>query len=147
MSVNALASHGTLIAVQLTAGAAFTTIAEQGDITVPGRTRPEFPAHTQSENIDSWVVSGLVLRGALKINLNFIPTDATQSQTAGLEKLFNANTMTGWRQTFPDGTYIIASGKIQAIGDIAAPVDGKLSVDYTIRFSGIFDNNGTIVGT
>lgn len=146
MSVNALSSHGTIVAVQLTPGGAFTNIAEQGDITIPGEMRNEFDSSTQIENIDSYVVSGLMRRSPLKINLNFIPTNATQDNLTGMMKLFIAKTMTGWRMTYPDGTYIIASGQIQAHGDISAPVDGKLAVDFTVRFSGVYNYNGTSTG-
>lgn len=147
MSVNALSSHGTIIAVQLTPGGAFTNLAEQGDITVPGGMRSEFPAHTQTENVDSYVVSGLMQRGPLKINMNLIPTDPTHDHITGVRKLFNNNTTTGWRSTFPDGTAIISSGKIQALGDIPAPVDGKLTWDVTVRFSGIYLYSGVTVGS
>jgi hypothetical protein len=146
MSVNALSSHHTVVAVQLIPGGVWTDIAEQGDITIPGRSRTESDSSTQLENIDSYVVSGLMRRSPLKVALNFIPSNATQDHLTGLQKLFNANTMTGWKSTYPDGTYIISSGQIQAIGDISAPVDGKLSVDYTIRFSGVYNYNGTTLG-
>ena len=149
MSVNALSSHGTLVSVQLTPGGAWTQIAEQGDITIPGRSRSEFPAHTQAENIDSFVVSGLMQRGPLKIQLNFIPSSATMDHLTGLQKIFADNVMTGWKTVYPGagvGGTIISSGKIQAIGDIGAPVDGKLSVDFTIRFSGIYLIDSTQVG-
>lgn len=147
MSVNALSSHGTVVSVQLTVGGPWTEIAEQGDITIPGRSRNEFDSSTQTEKIDSFVMSGLMRRGPLKIQLNMIPSNATQNNLTGLDKLFNANTMTGWKSVYPDGTYIISSGQIQAIGDIAAPVDGMLSVDYTVRFSGVYNHNGATIGS
>lgn len=149
MSVNALSSHGTLVYVQLTPGGAFTLLAEQGDITIPGRMRNEFDASTQIENIDSYVVSGLMRRGPLKMTLNFIPSDATMDHLAGLQYLMAQNTMTGWKTVYPGagvGATIISSGRIQAIGDIAAPVDGKLSVDFTIRFSGVYKIDNTQIG-
>ncbi len=143
MSVNALDTHGTLLAVQLTVGGAFTTIAEINEITIPGRSRNEFDASTQNENIDAWVLSGLMRRTPLKLKVNYIPTNATQSAVAGMDKLFNDKTMTGYRTTYPDGTYIISSGQIQAIGEIAA----KLTAEYTIRFSSVYNNNGSTIGT
>lgn len=149
MTVNALSSHGTLVYVQLTPGGAFTLLAEQGDITVPGRSRNEFDASTQTENIDSWVVSGLMRRGPLKFQLNFIPSSATMDHLTGLQKLLNDNTMTGWKTVYPGagvGGTIISSGRIQAMGDIGAPVDGKLTVDFTVRFSGVYLIDLTQVG-
>lgn len=148
MSVNALSSHNTRMSVQLAPPSqVFTEIAEQGDITVPGIQRNEFDASTQIENIDSWIVSGLMRRGPLKVRFNFIPSNATQNHIAGMQYLLINNLTTGFKTVYPDGTFIVSSGKIQAMGDIAAPVDGTLSVDFTIRFSSVFNYNGTIVGT
>ena len=147
MSINALASHHTVVSVQLTPGGAFTEIAEQGDLTIPGGSRNEFPAHTQIENVDSYVVSGLMMRGPLKMQLNWIPSNATHDHLTGLRKLFNDNVATGWKQVFPDNTTIISSGKIKALGDISAPVDGKLALDIEVRFSGVYSYAGVIVGS
>lgn len=147
MSVNALSSHRTLVDVQLTPGGAWTEIAEQKDITVPGMSRNEFETTTQNEDIDSYQL-GVLRRNPLKMGMNFIPTNATQDHIAGLQKLMINNTMTGWRVRYPDvaATSVIASGQVQAIGDITAAVDGTLSSDVTIRFSGKMIIGGVTVG-
>lgn len=130
----AISSHGTLVAVQLTPGGAFTDIAEQGDITPPEMMRNEFDATTQEKDIDSYVL-GVLRRGAFTQPLNFLPDNNTHDHLTGVYKLLTENTVTGWRITYPDTTQWIMSGQVQALTP-GAPVDGKLSLDMTLRFSG-----------
>lgn len=144
MSVNALSGHGTLVAYQPTPGAAFVDIAEQGDITPPEMSRNEFDATTQNENIDSWVL-GVLRRGAFTTPLNFLPSNGTHDHLTGVYYHLINNVMSGWRVTFPDGTPWIFSGQVKGITP-KAPVDGKLSADVTIRFSGLMSIDGVIIG-
>lgn len=144
MSVNALSGHGTLVSYQQTPGGVFVDIAEQGDITPPEMSRNEFDATTQNENIDSWVL-GVLKRGAFTTPLNFLPSDATHDHLTGVYHLLIANVMTGWKMTFPEGTEWIFSGQVKGISP-KAPVDGKLSADVTIRFSGLMIIDGVIIG-
>lgn len=144
MSVNGLSGHGTIVAVQLTPGGAFTDIAELGDITPPETSRNEFDSTTQNENIDSFIL-GVLRRSALTFPLNFIPSNNTHDHVTGLYKLQADNVMTGWRNTYPDGTEWIMSGQVQALKP-AAPVDGKLAMDVTIRMSGVMTIDGAVIG-
>jgi hypothetical protein len=130
----AISAHGTLVAVQLTPGGAFTDVAEQGDITPPALSRNEFDATTQEKDIDSYVL-GVLRRGAFTQPLNWLPDNATHDHLTGVYKLMIENTVTGWRITYPDGTKWIMSGQVQSITP-QAPVDGKLAADVTLRFSG-----------
>lgn len=145
MSVNALTSHGTLVArAPAATPTSFTTIAELGDIMPPGLSRNEFDATTQQEDIDSYAF-GVLRRTPITFPLNFIPTDATQDHITGLQKSIIASTIDGWRITFPDGTVWVASGKVTKF-DPKAPVDGKLAADVTVRLSGKFTINGVVIG-
>jgi hypothetical protein len=130
----AISSHGTLIDVQLTPGGAWTEIAEQGDINPPETSRNEFDASTQEKDIDAYVL-GMFRRGAFTQPLNFLPDHETHDHLTGVYKLQIDNTVTGWRIRYPDGTEWIMSGQVQALKP-GAPVDGKLSLDMTLRFSG-----------
>jgi len=144
MSVNALSSHGTLVERQPTPGGVFEVVGELGDITPPETMRNEFDATTQTEDIDSYVL-GVLRRGALTFPINFIPTDASHDHLTGLYMNQFDNVMTGYRVTFPDGTPWVMSGQVQSI-KTGAPVDGKLSADVTIRFSGLMTVGGVVVG-
>lgn len=144
----AVSSHGTIIAVQLTPGGAFTDIAEIGDVTPPSYTRNEFDATTQEKDIDSYVL-GVLRRGQFTQQVNFLPTNNTHDHLTGMYALMIANTVTGWRVTFPvaAGSVVwVLSGQVQNIVP-AAPVDGKLSLNVTLRFSGPMTIGGVVVGT
>lgn len=132
----AISSHGTIIEVQLTPGGAFTEIAEQGDITPPEWMRNEFDATTQEKDIDAYVL-GVLRRGQFVNPLNFLPGNNTHDHVTGVMKLMADNTVTGWRLTYPDpaATRWVMSGQVQALKP-GAPVDGKLALDMTLRFSG-----------
>jgi len=136
MSVNALSGHGTKIDVQLTPGGVFSEIAELRDITPPGLSRNEFDATTQNEDIDSYVL-GVLRRELVTIQMNFIPSNNTQDHLTGMQKLLINNTMTGWRFRFPDvpATVWVASGQVSGFKP-EAPVDGLMSAEATVRFSG-----------
>ena len=147
MSVNQKSGHGTMIAVQLTPGGAFTDIAEMGDITPPSLERNEFDATTQNEDIDAYVL-GVLRRGLFSVPLNFIPDDNTHDHLTGMQALLIANTMTGFRVRFPQVSPPldwIMSGQVKAF-NIGAPVDGKLSADTSIRLSGKMSIGGNIIG-
>lgn len=133
----AISSHGTIVAVQLTPGGAFTDVAEQGDVTPPEVSRNEFDATTQEKDIDSYVL-GVLRRGAFTQPLNFLPANGTHDHVTGVFKLLKDNTVTGWRITYPDAaaTQWIMSGQVKGLKPMA-PVDGKLSLEMTLRFSGL----------
>jgi tail tube protein len=137
MPTLAVSAHGTLVDVQLTPGGAWVQIAEQGDITPPATTRNEFDATTQEKDIDSYVL-GVYRRGQFTEPLHFLPTNNTQDHLTGLYKLQIDNTVTGFRIRYPavaGGVHWIMSGQVQGLVP-GAPVDGKLSLNMTLRFSG-----------
>ena len=147
MSVNVKSGHGTLLAIQLTPGGAFTDVAEQRDVTAPNLERNEFDATTQNEDIDSYIL-GVQRRGLFSAPLNFIPDDPTQDHLTGVQALMFANTMTGFQITFPQITPALVwifSGQIKNF-NITAPVDGILSADMSVRLSGLMSIGGVIVG-
>lgn len=131
-----LDSHGTLVARQPNATpGVFTTIAELGDLDLPELMRNEFAADSQDRNIDEWVIGGILRRGPLVLPLNFIPSDATQDHLTGLYKAIIDKSLDGYRITFPSGTVWIASGQLTSLKP-AAPVEGRLTLNATIRFKG-----------
>ena len=145
MSVFALSGHGTLVArAPSSSPTVFTTIAELGDITPPGLTRNEFDTTSQQEDIDSYVL-GVLRRSPITFPMNFIPSDASQDHLTGLHKSMIQKATDGWKVTFPDGTTWVGSGQISKL-ESKAPVDGKLSLDVTIRLSGKFTINGIVIG-
>ncbi len=143
-------SHGTLVEIQLTPGGVFTPIAELGDLTLPELSRNEFDATVQNRKTDDWVLSGIMRRSPLTVPLNFLPSDNTHDHLTGLYKHMIDNTLTGYRVTIPPagsdtGVVWIMSGQVQTIRP-TAPVDGKLSADVTIRFSGLMKMGTITIG-
>ena len=146
MSVNALSGHGTKIDVQMVPGGPWVEISELRDITAPGLSRNEFDATTQNEDIDSYVL-GVLRREPVTIAMNFIPDDATQDHLTGIQKLIIENTMTGFRFRYPDvsQTVWVASGQVSGFKP-EAPVDGLMSLETTVRFSGAMLIGDVLVG-
>lgn len=146
----ARSSHGTILAVELTPGGAFTDVAELGDLSLPELMRNEFDATVQNRNIDDYVL-GVLRRGGYTFPINLLPNNGTHDHLTGLYKLMIDNTVTGWKATVPAisggdaGIIWVASGQVQHIAP-KAPVDGKLSADITVRFSGLFSIGGVSIG-
>ena len=146
----AVSAHGTIVAVELSpvSMGIFTNIAEQGDNTPPGYMRNEFDATTQEKDIDAYVL-GVLRREQFTLALNFLPTNNTHDHLTGLYKLMIDNTVCGWKIVYPTiagGTIWVLSGQVQHLAP-KAPVDGKLALDATIRFSGPMKIGTTIVGS
>ena len=141
----AISGHGTLVQRE-TAPGTFTTIAELGAVTPPPLSRNEFDATTQNLNIDTYVL-GVLRRGQMTIPMNFLPTDGTQNHITGLYKalITEPPPIEGYKIKYPDAgaTEWVMSGQVQGIAP-TAPVDGLLSANVTIRFSGrmIITNSG-----
>lgn len=142
----AISSHGTLVArAPAATPSTYTTIAELGDLTLPGGMRNEFDATTQNINIDAYVL-GVPRRSPLVLPLNFLNTDPSHDHLTGLWKAFWTNSIDGYRITPPDGVVYIMSGQVQHI-DPKSPVDGKQAADVTIRMSGVMSIGGVTFGT
>jgi hypothetical protein len=149
MSTNAQSGHGTIVSRENTPGSGtYTDIAELNDIALPGLSRNEFDATTQNEDIDSYVL-GVLRRGSVTINVNFIPSEATHSEAAtGLIGDIKSNVTRGYKFTVPNKgvPWIwLVSGQVQKV-DINAPVDGKLAGAVALRLSGKFSINGVQFG-
>lgn len=143
----AISSHGTKVSRAPSATpTTFTEIAELGDLKLPELMRNEFDASVHNRNIDDYVL-GIMRRNAFSFPLNFLPTNATHDHLTGLYKALIDNSIDGYKIVFPDValTEWILSGQVQTIAP-TAPVDGKLSADVTIRFSGPMVVGGVVVG-
>jgi len=146
----ARSSHGTLLAVQLTPGGAFTDLAELGDLLLPELSRNEFDATTQEKDIDAYVL-GVLRRGAYTFPVNFLPANNTHDHLTGFLKLIIDNTLTGWRVTVPAiaggdaGVVWIMSGQVSNVAP-KLPMDGKAAADVTLRFSGAMSIGGVAIG-
>ncbi len=143
----AISGHGTLIArAPAATPMLFTDIAEMGAITPPPMSRNEFDATTQNLNIDTYVL-GVLRRGQMSMPMNFLPSNATHDHLTGLYKALVTEPppVDGYRVTFPDSMVWVMSGQVQGIAP-TAPVDGLLSANVTLRFSGKMMIGGVLIG-
>lgn len=139
----AQAGHGTLIAMELTVPAVFTTFAElNGDIEFPGINRPETEITPHNDGIDSWSL-GVMHRDALKFSVNFIFDDETHDYSSGAYGKLQSNAFVGFRVRGPGVTVggigadeWIASGQVQSVMQKAPVRQGVRTADVTVRLSG-----------
>ena len=147
----ALSGHGTKVArAKAATPTVFEDIAEMGDITFPGFTRNEFDAVTQNRNIDARVL-GVLRRGPTTLALNFLPNDPTHDHLTGVMSamITEPQPVDGYRFTFPTAagaSVWVMRGQVKAVDNIKTPVDGKMSADVTLVFSGLFTINGVVYG-
>lgn len=115
---------------------AYTTIAELDTVGLPEILSNEFDASTQNHTIDQYVVSALLRRKPVTLTLNMLPSDPTQDHVAGLYfSKINTN-FDGWKFSHAaSGLIWVASGYITNLLP-KTPMEGKLQVDATLRFSG-----------
>ncbi len=148
----ALSGHGAKVQRALSATpTVFNDIAEMGDITWPGFKRNTFDATTQNRNIDATIV-GVLRRDPCVVKLNFLPADGTHDHLTGLvaAMITEPAPTDGYKFKFPTaaGSFDwVMSGQLSALNNIMTPVDGKMSADVTIVFSGLFTINGVVFGS
>lgn len=145
-----LSGHGAIIQrAPLASPGTFTSIAEIGDITLPGLDHNEFDATLHNNNIDTYVM-GVLRRDLFTIRLMFLPSDATHDHLTGLIKscVTNPPPLDGFKIIFPDlvNTWV-ASGQVKNVNNIVLPVDGLSTADVGIRFSGRMVINNVLIGT
>lgn len=142
-----ISAHGTVIARRPGSaglGEPFTPIGELGDITMPGLSRNEFDTTSHNQDIDSYVL-GVLRRDSVTFPIFFNNADPTHDASTGLWSAIIGNTFDGYKITQPDGAVWMFSGRVQAMNQ-TAPVDGIQTANVTIRPSGAFYLNGTLVG-
>lgn len=144
-----LSGHGAIIQrAPVATPSTFTTIAEVGDVTLPGLDHNEFDALQHNQNIDSYVL-GVLRRDLFTLRLNFLPSDGSHDHLTGLIKatVTNPVPLDGFKMIFPDlvNTWV-ASGQVKSVNNITLPVDGLSTADVGIRFSGRMVINNVLIG-
>ena len=144
-----LSGHGAIVQrAPVATPSTFTSIAELGDVQMPGFTHNEFDALQHNQNIDNWVM-GVLRRDPFTIRLNFLPSDASHDHLTGLIKacVTNPVPVDGFKMIFPDlvNTWV-ASGQVKDVNNITLPVDGLSTADAVVRFSGRMVINSVLIG-
>jgi hypothetical protein len=75
--------------------------------------------------------------GEITFDMNFLPSDPSQSPAAGLILDYNNKTKRNYRIQFPNiaATKVIAAGYITGF-NITAPIDDRLAAAVTIKITG-----------
>lgn len=134
MSEQAISGHGSLISFQSSPGGAWTEVAELGDLTPPQLSRNTFDVTNQNDDIDAYI-AGVLRRSEVTFPISLLLNDTSHDEAVGLQSLIIANTRTGFKFSFPDGTNWIFSGMVSQFAP-TNPVDGPLRANVTVRPSG-----------
>ena len=136
---SAISSFGTLLKIGDGGGTeVFTTIAEVLDISGPGLSLGTEDV-TSHSSTGGWKekVPTLLDAGQVSFDVNFVPTGATQSYSAGLVKDMVNKTKRNFQIIFPDSTTTTWSFSAYVVGfEPSAPVEGKLGASVTLEITG-----------
>ena len=138
MTTSALAGYGVLLKIGDGGGSeTFTTIAEVKDIEGP---ELELEAkEVTSHDSGGWreYISTLLTGGEVSFDLNFIPTHATHSYSAGLVRDLVNRTKRNFQLVFPDsGTTTWQFAALVTGFKPSGPVEDELSAEVTLQVTG-----------
>lgn len=135
---DALASYSALIKIGDGADPeVFTTIAEVMDISGPSLALNT--AEVTSHDSGGWkeIIGTILDAGEVSFDINFVPTNATHSQGAGLISDMLARTLRNFQIVFPDsGSTTWEFAALVTGFEPSAPVDGALTASVTLEISG-----------
>lgn len=138
MTTGALAGYGVLLKMgDGEVSETFTTIAEVRDIE-----GPELELETKevtSHDSGGWreYIGTLLSGGEVSFDLNFIPTNATHSYSAGLIERLVTRTLTNFQLVFPDsGTTTWQFSALVANFKPSGPVEDEITAEVTLQISG-----------
>lgn len=137
MSNSAIFSHGTLLQRETApSSGVYTTIAEIMDLTPLALSRNTFETTSHNDAEDSYIV-GLKRKGEISCKINWIPTDATHSDSTGLIASWRSGALENYRIVWPgsgNGNWQVPA---YVIGfQPAAPTEGVLAASLTLKPSG-----------
>jgi len=135
----AIFAHGTLLKIGDGASTeVFTTIAEVTDIGGP-EIALEIAEVTSHSSTNGWKekIGALLDAGQVSFSINYIPTNATHNNTAGLIADMVARTLRNFQLIFPDSGTTTWSFSALVVGfSPTEPIDGALTADVTLEVSG-----------
>jgi predicted secreted protein len=136
---NALAGYGVLLKIGDGGGSeTFTTIAEVKDIEGP-ELELEAKEVTSHDSPAGWreYIGTLLSGGEVSFDVNFIPTNATHSYSAGLIKDLVNRTKRNFKLVFPDGGSTTWTFAALVVGvKPSGPVEDELSAEVTLQVTG-----------
>lgn len=115
----------------------FTTVAEIQTLKPPSLMRNEIDVSTHNVGEEEKIL-GMLRKGQVTGTLNWVPTNATQSSTAGIMADILANTERNWRITFPPSglPHWTFAGAVQLIDPQEVTVDTPLQIAFALTING-----------
>lgn len=139
MTSSAKSSFGTLLKIGDGGGTeVFTTIAEVKDIGGPelGANTADVTNHSSPGGWEEKVAT-ILKGGQVKFDLNFLPTAATQSSSAGLLLDLGNRTKRNFKIVFPDGSSTTWTFSAFVVAFVpSSPVDGAMTASITLDITG-----------
>jgi predicted secreted protein len=136
---NAIFAQGTLLKIGDGAGTeVFTTIAEVTDIGGPELTL-EVADVTNHSSTAGWreKIGAILDGGQVSLSINYIPTDATHNNTAGLVRDLRSRTKRNFQLVFSDsGNTTWAFTALVVSFSPAEPIDGQLAAEVSLDITG-----------
>lgn len=117
----------------------FATIAEVGDIEGPDmQLATEDVTHHGSTGGWDEVIGTILSGGEVSFPVNFLPSDATQDASSGLQADMRNRTKRNFQLVYPDpGGNGFAFAALVTGFKPKAPVKGKLSADVKLKITGV----------
>lgn len=139
MPSEGMRAHGTLFKKGDGGGPeVFTTIAEVKNISGPGMTRETFDLTTHSSTGAAREFGvGLIDNGEVTLDMNFVPTNATQDHSTGVIKDFTDGTKRNFQLVFPSSPARTAAfaGYFTNV-EPGANVEDLLALSVTVKVTG-----------
>lgn len=135
----AIAGFGTLLKIgDGGTSEVFTTIAEVTEISGP-KFKLDTAEVTSHSSTSAWRerIATLLDPGEVSLKINFIPTNATHSQTSGLLRDMKNRTLRNFKLVFPDAgvtTWMFAA--FVTGFEPSEPIDEQLSADVALTLTG-----------
>lgn len=115
----------------------FTTIAEVHGFSGPGKSQEAVDAtHTDSPDRTKEKITGIAEEGDIQIDINWIPSDATQDNTDGLRSKIGSATPTNFQMVFPDSEQAEFAGIITDMSP-TSPIEDRMTASVTITPTGV----------
>jgi predicted secreted protein len=139
MASIAISARGTLLKIgDGGTGEVFTNIAEVTNITGPSLALDTIEV-TSHDTSSGWreFIGGLLDAGEVSLDINFVPTNATHSQTSGLLKDFKNRTLRNFKLVFPDtGVTTWSFAGLVTAFECSEAIDDVIKGTVTLKLSG-----------
>lgn len=115
----------------------FTAIAEVHNFSGPGKTQEAVDAtHTDSPSRTKEKIAGMAEEGDVQIDINWVPSDATQDNTDGLRSKIGSATPTNFEMVFPDAEQAAFSAIVADMSP-SQPIEDRMTASVTLTPTGV----------